>query len=129
MWHALHLGQNCPLCCLGKDFQAIGERLAPEPYAPEIVRTRASWSDNEFANFGQEDVGETIMKLFNALEEADKQVLPPELPAGYWEVLGVPSEQKLLCNRCGDDRRIAIPPSFSVELVLPDETELIDEIL
>ena len=41
VWHALHVGQNYPLRCLGKDFQAIGERLAPEPYAPEIcVRVR-----------------------------------------------------------------------------------------
>ena len=128
MWHASHLGQDCPLCCLGRDLKAIAERLDHEPYKPEIVRTRASWSGNQFLDFIQQDVDDAMMLLSMALEKAESKVPSPGLPGSYWQLLAHTSEELFRCTSCGAARE-QTHPTISLTLPLPNETTSVDELL
>ena len=121
------MGTNCPLCGLGQDLQAIVDRLASELYTPEIVRLRASWSDDLFDNFNQHDVTEALSLLLSSLEDAEARVLPPGLPAGIWELMGVRSLQKLVCNTCGGDFPQDVQ-LLSIALDIPLQPEHVDHL-
>ena len=101
--------------------------MASEPYTPELVRFRASWLKDVFDNFAQH-VTEALSILFSSLEDAEARVLPPGLPAGIWELIGVRSLQRLTCNHCGNTslKNVQNP---SIALDIPLQPQLVDHLL
>ena len=118
-WVAQHLAlcqgdaahpPSCVLCALARDLQQLSQTVRNEPFAPEILRTRAAWNA-DFAGFRQQDAEEAFAVLLdrcNAVDEVairallDPTVCRDVLPTTpMWSYFGGLLRTRLRCVACG----------------------------
>ena len=63
---------KCPLCALAADFRTLLD--SGSAIEPDVVKTRAVWSDNLFAHFQQQDVHEAFGTLLAACNKVDEDL-------------------------------------------------------
>ena len=130
-WGNLHRGFACPLCYIARDINRLRIDVDTEPFTPQIVTSRGSWSKGAFQDLKQHDVTEAITLLLDDLNSVDEREIigsVDRFATPMWQILQTQCISRLHCHTCHcSSDHLERLTSFSLEV--PERSQHIEVLL